>query len=305
MGHGDSLGSSGLAPFDLDHPGYLRPVAVHNDDLDTFNSSPHAWTGRGFSASSALHQDPVTASSPAAMTQPTKSPAAAPQAKTSPAAKTPTTKGSASVPPSIQRFRNALASQGPALDPGRPGLRVLLAIGLLAAAVAAFLVWQAQPRPQPLPPPTPIAPATPSPSPTAKVTVHVAGKIRKPGVYLLPSGARVTDAVAAAGGVSRGASIGGLNLARRLIDGEQIVVGAKQPAAIPGSPVVDPANAVLDLNSATPEQLEQLPGVGEVLAARIVEFRTSRGGFTTVDQLREVSGIGPKTFEEIKPKVRI
>ncbi|MFB4282215.1 helix-hairpin-helix domain-containing protein [Nonomuraea sp. MTCD27] len=137
------------------------------------------------------------------------------------------------------------------------------------------------------------------------MTVHVAGKIREPGVYLLPSGSRVADAVTAAGGVSRGASTGQLNLARRLIDGEQIVVGATQGQAVAGSPAADPATAILDLNTATADQLEQLPGVGEVLAARIIEFRTSRGGFTTVDQLREVSGIGPRKFEEIKPKVRV
>ncbi|MEV0620872.1 ComEA family DNA-binding protein [Nonomuraea sp. NPDC050404] len=137
------------------------------------------------------------------------------------------------------------------------------------------------------------------------MTVHVAGKIRKPGVYLLPSGARVTDAVTAAGGVSRGASTGSLNLARRLIDGEQIVVGATSGQPSPVVPAADPATAILDLNTATPDQLEQLPGVGEVLAARIVEFRTGRGAFTTVNQLREVSGIGPRKFEEIKPKVRV
>ncbi|SEF67834.1 competence protein ComEA [Nonomuraea solani] len=137
------------------------------------------------------------------------------------------------------------------------------------------------------------------------MTVHIAGKIRKPGVYLLPSGARVTDAVTAAGGVSRGATTGPLNLARRLIDGEQIVVGATTAPAAPGSPLTDPAAAILDLNSATPDQLEQLPGVGEVLAARIAEFRTAHGGFTTIDQLREVSGIGPRKFEDLKSKVRI
>ncbi|MEO3872255.1 ComEA family DNA-binding protein [Nonomuraea sp. B12E4] len=138
------------------------------------------------------------------------------------------------------------------------------------------------------------------------MTVHVAGKIRDPGVYLLPSGSRVTDAVTAAGGVSRGASIGPLNLARRLIDGEQIVVGATTgQAAAPGTPALDPATAILDLNAATTDQLEQLPGVGEVLAARIAEFRTSHGGFTTVEQLREVNGIGPRKYDEIKPKVRV
>ncbi|UBU15697.1 ComEA family DNA-binding protein [Nonomuraea gerenzanensis] len=141
---------------------------------------------------------------------------------------------------------------------------------------------------------------------TTKVTVHVTGKIRNPGVYRLPTGARVADAVTAAGGVSRTASTGSLNLARRLIDGEQIVVGATSPqAASPAQPATDPATTILDLNSATPDQLEQLPGVGEVLAARITEFRTTRGGFTTIDQLREVSGIGPRKFEEIKSKVRV
>ncbi|MGN9838011.1 helix-hairpin-helix domain-containing protein [Nonomuraea sp. H19] len=180
---------------------------------------------------------------------------------------------------------------------------MLLAVGALAIAVAAFFVWRSQPTPEPLPPPTPISP--PTPSATAKVTIHVAGKIRKPGVYLLPAGARVADAVSAAGGVARGASTGSLNLARRLIDGEQIVVGATAGPGAPGLAVTDPAAAVLDLNAATTEQLEQLPGVGEVLAARITEFRDSHGGFSSVDQLREVSGIGPRKFDEIKTKVRV
>ncbi|QFY14145.1 ComEA family DNA-binding protein [Nonomuraea phyllanthi] len=210
------------------------------------------------------------------------------------------------MPPTFQAFRAALASKAPALDPGRPGLRVLLAVAVLAAAVAAFFLWRSQPSPEPLPPPSPIARPTPSPSPQTKLTVHVTGKIRKPGVYLLPSGSRVTDAVKAAGGVSRGASTGSLNLARRLIDGEQIVVGAPAGQAAPGgAALTDPANAVLDLNSATTDQLEQLPGVGEVLAARIVEFRTSHGGFTAIEQLREVSGIGPRKYDEVKAKVRV
>lgn len=216
-------------------------------------------------------------------------------------------RGPAPVPPTFQAFRAALTSQAPALDPGKPGLRVLLVLGALAAAVAAFFLWRSQPSPEPLPPPTPIShpPRSPSPTAVAKVTVHVTGKIRKPGVYLLPTGARVTDAVAAAGGVSRGASTGTLNLARRLIDGEQIVVGTPTGQATQASPIADPATTLLDLNSATTDQLEQLPGVGEVLAARIAQFRDTHGGFTTVEQLREVTGIGPRKYEELKPKVRV
>ncbi|MEU6796939.1 ComEA family DNA-binding protein [Nonomuraea wenchangensis] len=144
---------------------------------------------------------------------------------------------------------------------------------------------------------------TPAATTTTKLTVHVTGKVRKPGVYLLPVGTRVADAVTAAGGPSRTTATGTLNLARRLIDGEQIVVGAPGPsAAVPGA---SPADLVLDLNTATTDQLEQLPGVGEVLAARIAEFRAAHGGFTSVEQLREVSGIGVRKYAEIKPKVRI
>ncbi|MEU4510034.1 ComEA family DNA-binding protein [Nonomuraea wenchangensis] len=212
----------------------------------------------------------------------------------------------APISPSFEAFRAALASRAPTLDPGRPGLRVLLGIGALAVAVAVYFVWQSQPTPQPLPPPTPAVPVTPTTAAATamtKLTVHVTGKVRKPGVYLLPAGTRVADAVTAAGGPSRTTATGSLNLARRLIDGEQIVVGA--PGASTAAPGASPADAVLDLNSATTDQLEQLPGVGEVLAARIAEFRDAHGGFTSVEQLREVSGIGVRKYAEIKPKVRI
>jgi competence protein ComEA len=180
---------------------------------------------------------------------------------------------------------------------------VLLAIGAVAVAAAVYFVWQSQPTPQPLPPPTPTALVTPTAAATIRLTVHVTGKVRKPGVYLLPAGTRVADAVTAAGGPSRTSATGSLNLARRLIDGEQIVVGA--PGTSAAASGASPADAVLDLNTATPDQLEQLPGVGEVLAARIAEFRDSHGGFTSVEQLREVSGIGVRKYAEIKPKVRI
>ncbi|MGA5758272.1 helix-hairpin-helix domain-containing protein [Nonomuraea bangladeshensis] len=209
----------------------------------------------------------------------------------------------APISPSFQAFRAALTSRAPTLDPGRPGLRVLLAIGAVAVAAAVYFVWQSQPTPQPLPPPTPTALVTPTPAATIRLTVHVTGKVRKPGVYLLPAGTRVADAVTAAGGPSRTSATGSLNLARRLIDGEQIVVGA--PGTSAAASGASPAEAVLDLNTATPDQLEQLPGVGEVLAARIAEFRDSHGGFTSVEQLREVSGIGVRKYAEIKPKVRI
>ncbi|WP_344582089.1 ComEA family DNA-binding protein [Nonomuraea roseoviolacea] len=149
--------------------------------------------------------------------------------------------------------------------------------------------------------PTPLL----SPTPTGEVTVHITGKVRKPGMYTLPVGARVADAVKAAGGVRQPAAASTVNLARRLIDGEQITVGAPGVGNPQAPPLADPATTVLDLNTATPDQLEQLPGVGEVLAARIADFRTTHGGFTSVTQLQEIPGIGTKKYEELKDKVRI
>lgn len=209
--------------------------------------------------------------------------------------------GWAPIPPSFEAFRQAVTTRPPAsLDPGKPGLRILIALAVLAAVVAGVIVWRSQPTPEPLPAPIPSPPAPSNPSPTAKVTVHITGKVHKPGLYTLAMGARVADAVTAAGGPLRGTATSSINLARRLVDGEQIVIGA------PSAPTqADPATATLDLNSATPDQLEQLPGVGEVLAARIADFRTTHGGFTSIDQLREVSGIGAKKYEEIKGKVRV
>ena len=210
--------------------------------------------------------------------------------------------GWAPIPPSFEAFRQAVTTKPPAsLDPGKPGLRILIALAVLAAVVAGVIAWRSQPTPEPLPAPIPSPQVPSSPSPAAKVTVYITGKVHKPGLYTLAMGARVADAVTAAGGPLRGTATSSVNLARRLVDGEQIVVGA--PSG--GLAQTDPAATTLDLNSATPDQLEQLPGVGEVLAARIADFRTTHGGFTSIDQLRQVSGIGAKKYEEIKGKVRV
>ncbi|MEO8107715.1 MAG: helix-hairpin-helix domain-containing protein [Actinomycetes bacterium] len=147
---------------------------------------------------------------------------------------------------------------------------------------------------------------------TEVVVVDVDGAVRRPGVVELPAGSRVVDALKSAGGVSAKADTGALNLAQVLIDGEQIVVPKKgaDPTGIPGSPTVpDPGGtapaSVVNLNTATPVELETLPGIGPVLAAAIVDWRTQNGGFTSVDQLEQVSGIGPATFADIAPLVRL
>ncbi|WP_369208379.1 helix-hairpin-helix domain-containing protein [Streptomyces sp. PU-14G] len=157
--------------------------------------------------------------------------------------------------------------------------------------------------------------ASSSASPGKRLVVDVSGKVRDPGIHRLPAGSRVTDALEAAGGLRKGADTSGLNRARLLVDGEQIVVGkpGKGGAAAPpgaaggggastGAASGGPA-APISLSAATPEQLETLPGVGPVLAQHIVDYRTEHGGFTSVDQLKEVNGIGEKRFADIKPKV--
>jgi competence protein ComEA len=156
------------------------------------------------------------------------------------------------------------------------------------------------------------APASPQVSPSASlgappsegVVVQVVGQVRRPGLVRLTHGARVADAVAAAGGLVRGGSSGGLNLARQVVDGEQIVVSPDAVAA-PSGATGGPDAVVVDLNSATLSDLDALPGVGPVMAGRILDWRMAHGRFTTVDQLREVSGIGARTFERLKPHVRV
>jgi competence protein ComEA len=175
------------------------------------------------------------------------------------------------------------------LDPGRRGALALAAVAAFALLVTGFVVWRGRPRPVDLPAPVVAARATPA----ALLVVDVAGDVRRPGLVRLPAGSRVADALAAAGGARPGASTTGLNLARKVVDGEQIVVGAPAAAA-PSS------GALLNLNTATAEDLDALPGVGAVLAGRIVEWRTAHGPFTSVDQLREVSGIGARKLASIR-----
>jgi competence protein ComEA len=117
----------------------------------------------------------------------------------------------------------------------------------------------------------------------------------------LPPGSRVDDALRAAGGAT--APIGLLNLARRVVDGEQVLVGIA--GGPPGTTAGSAAAALLDLNTATAEQLDGLPGIGPVLAERIVDWRTEHGRFGSVDQLREVPGIGESKYAQVKAKVSV
>lgn len=156
----------------------------------------------------------------------------------------------------------------------------------------------------------------------ATVTVHVVGRVRRPGVYRLAAGARVADAIRAAGGVTRATVLQWVNQARPLADGEQVRIsraaaaidqpGGADPGGSTGSvtatgrsPGVPAAAGPLDLNTATAEQLDSLPRVGPVTAQKILQWRSDHGRFASVDQLQEVSGIGEATFAALRPLVTV
>ena len=196
------------------------------------------------------------------------------------------------------------------VDPGRRGAISLVVAALLAAVVAGGVVLRG--RPQEVVVPSVVATGTPLPgasaaptAPATEVVVAVAGAVVRPGLVRLPAGSRVDDAVRAAGGVVPGSDPGLLNLARKLVDGEQVLVGVEAP---PGSVPVEPAAEVggpVDLNSATVADLDALPGIGPVLAQRIVDWRTEQGPFASVEQLREVTGIGEAKYADLADEVAV
>jgi competence protein ComEA len=190
-------------------------------------------------------------------------------------------------------------------------LVVIVGIGGAAIMVTSWPREQ-QPESVAVPPVTasgdPFAdpfPAAP-PSPSPPVMVHVVGEVREPGVVRLPAGSRVVDAVRAAGGLRRGGKLGGTNLARVLTDGERIEIGG-QEAVVAGGAAGQAGGSAgpLDLNTATAEQLDALPGIGPVTAAKILAWRSTHKRFSVVDELAEVPGIGPKTLADLRPLVRV
>jgi competence protein ComEA len=135
------------------------------------------------------------------------------------------------------------------------------------------------------------------------LVVDVTGAVRDPGVYRMPAGSRVTDAVARAGGAAPGAQLEAINLAARLADGQQVVVPKRLPG---GAAVVGAAGTEgpIGLGTATVEQLEEIEGIGPVTAAAIVEFRDEHGGLASVEQLDQVSGIGPATMDSLRDRLQ-
>ena len=213
-------------------------------------------------------------------------------------------------------------------DPGRAGGIALAVIAVVAVLITVFSLMRDDPPPvvsAKLPPVEMVSSASARPSPDAHqpVVVSVVGLVTKPGLVTLAPGARIADAVSAAGGAIDGADTLGLNLARHLTDGEQVVVGIGTPAGQPtalgssvsgGPPVASASPAApgkgapaepVDLNTATVEQLDALPGIGPVMAAAIVAWRDTNGKFNSVDQLGDVDGIGPARLDKLRALVRV
>lgn len=153
------------------------------------------------------------------------------------------------------------------------------------------------------------ATTTPTSSTPDTVVASVVGHVAEPGLVTLPAGARVADALEAVGGVDDPSDRRTVNLARHVVDGEQLYIGVPVPAGASKPPdakaaASGAAQPTVNINTAGAEALEELPEVGEVTAKRILEWREQHGGFDTVEQLRQVDGIGPKTFAELRDLVR-
>ena len=138
------------------------------------------------------------------------------------------------------------------------------------------------------------------------LVVHVAGAVREPGVYRLPEGSRVTDAIERAGGATGDADANAINLAARLADGQQINLPARSraPVGVPGGTGLPSTDGPISLGGATVEQLDSIEGIGPVTAAAILQFRDERGGVSSIDELDEISGIGPATMEALRARLQ-
>ncbi|ALG14724.1 hypothetical protein AOZ06_11760 [Kibdelosporangium phytohabitans] len=185
---------------------------------------------------------------------------------------------------------------------GNLRLPVVAAAVVVVAVCATVGILAAQPEKE-TPPPLPAAATSSSARPvTGRIVVSVVGRVPKPGLVTLSEGARVADAVDAAGGAS-GPDALALNMARRLSDGEQIYVGIPPPPEAVTVPQAKPAK--VDLNTATVAQLDGLPGVGAVTAQRVIDWRTEHGHFTAVEQLRQIEGIGETRYTKLKDLVTV
>ncbi len=201
------------------------------------------------------------------------------------------------------------------LQLGPVHLAVVAVLAALAVGLAAW--WAVRDQAEAVPvaltsAPTPLAQVTPADAPSedadasAELVVDVAGKVRRPGIAVLPAGSRVVDALKAAGGARRGVDLTALNLARPVMDGEQILVGVPPVPGVAGTiDAPSTGESLVNLNTADQTTLETLPGVGPVTAQAILTWRSDNGGFSTVEELLEVDGIGEATLADLAPLVTL
>jgi competence protein ComEA len=181
--------------------------------------------------------------------------------------------------------------------------RALIAISLIAILFATFLFTNTRGRAvaQESAKPTLTMPAV-----AKTILIHVAGKVKRPDVYPLLAGSRVSDAIKAAGGANKGVDLGDINLARVLVDGEQVYVGyvAKSNSSSSKSSK-SRFTGVININRGTKAEFDSLTGIGPVIASRIINYRNTNGPFLALDDLLKVSGIGSKTLERIRPRLSL
>lgn len=203
------------------------------------------------------------------------------------------------------------------VDPGRAGMLGVALVAVVAAILVAVTVWNERPSAEPVPH-LPVVSTTTSPAettaPPEELVISVVGHVHEPGLVTVEPGDRVADALRAAGGRLPGIDTVALNLARKLTDGEQLYVGVPVPSQVRKSTEDDAASAgngtaaserKIDLNSADADTFEELPGVGPVTAERIVQWRSEHGRFDSVEQLRDISGIGEVRYSRLRDLVRV
>lgn len=184
----------------------------------------------------------------------------------------------------------------------RRGIAIL---AMTALAISLFFYFSA--RGEAVPQVKEIGIPTPSSEPpTTVIYIDVAGKVRSPGVYQLSEGSRVIDAIKMAGGVRRGVDTSHINLARKLVDGEQVLISSKKFQAIaPSSGRKTIFTGKVSINSGTKAQFDSLPGIGPVLAQRILDHRSKNGPFLQISDIRNVSGIGESIFAQISERLTL
>jgi competence protein ComEA len=192
------------------------------------------------------------------------------------------------------------------------GYILILLFGLVVLGVVFFFLRRPQPEPITILPPEPTATSLPTPTPRP-LCVYVSGAVARPDVYELPPDSIVKDAIEAAGGPTGEADLNRINLARRVQDEEQIYVPQKGEESLPVSPPSGPSLSSpssqkgdkVNINTATAEELDTLPGVGPSIAQRIIDYRTTHGPFRSIEDIKKVKGIGDATFEELKDKITV